>query len=54
MFGPLGLEGLIEQFGLSLGDGFLQRNKYVWGTQITIILWDLVLQNEMIPKGVPG
>lgn len=54
MLGPLSLKGLIEQFGLALADRFLQRHEHVRSTQVPIILGDLVLQNQMIPKGVPS
>jgi len=51
---PLAGETIENLLNLSLGGCFIQADEKVGRTQVTIVLRDLILQNEMVSERVPG
>lgn len=51
---PLRLERLHDVTDLPLANLLRQRNEDAWSSQIAVIFRNLVFQNQMIPKGIPG
>src|SRR5713101_10079514 len=50
----LRLEGFEDAVDLSLACLCIERHKHAGLAQIAVIFWDLILQNQVIAKGVPG
>src|SRR5215475_1112599 len=46
-------EGVVEVFHLQIADRFIEWHETVGGTEVAVELWDLVLENQMIPERVP-
>jgi hypothetical protein len=51
---PLSLEALENTIDLLLALLFIQFNKEIRGSQVSIILKDFVLKDQMVPKRVPA
>src|SRR3990172_8835261 len=50
----LGLERCEDRVDFTAACGFIQFNERIGGAKISMILRDLVFQDELVPKGVPG
>src|SRR5262249_33792948 len=50
----LGLKGIHEITNLLLVHLWWERYEHAWLSQVSVVFWDLVLQNQVIPKGIPG
>ena len=50
----LGGEVLVEQGDLALGLRIAQRHIQVGCAQVAVVFWNLVFQDQVIAKGVPG
>ena len=51
---PLGLEVREEVLDLPLGKPIVEMDEDVGGTQVAVVLGNLVLEDEMVAKRVPG
>ena len=54
MFVGLSLEESTKMFDFSTAKLLAQWDVKVWYSKVTVIFWDLVLQDEVISKGIPG
>src|SRR5262245_16557864 len=51
---PLGLEVRQQVLDLSPGKRVVEMNEDVGGAKVAVVLWNLVFEDEMVTKGVPG
>src|SRR4029077_3677234 len=50
----LGLKGIHEVTHLLLVHLWRERHEHAWLSQVAVVFRDLVLQNQVIPKRIPG
>src|SRR5277367_4290180 len=52
--GALRCKRLEQIIDLLLVERCFQWHKQVWPTDVAVVLWNFVFENEMVSKGVPG
>ena len=50
----LALKALHETIYFSADNGFIQGHKQIRGAEVSVILGDFILPNQLVTKGIPS